>query len=179
MIGQIDRPIDAKYSRSCLTNLLGHKDYLTYCCNSKTIQDYWCAPEYVVYPINKAMQQPVPIVTSNINPGDLFNLGNSPVAQIAIVTAKITIIQGGLSSDSWKPSPHKPGGDYLQYQIEGSIGGFFYKQPHQELASGFFVWLPLPCQLIAAGLIDEAQDLQTILLSVAKTKQQNLVENLQ
>ncbi|MBW4469301.1 MAG: hypothetical protein KME45_03455 [Stenomitos rutilans HA7619-LM2] len=167
MIKEIKRPIDAKYGQSCLVDLIKHQNYLTYCYASKTIQDYWCRSEYVVYPINKAMQQPVPIVTSNINPGDFFNLGKTPTPQIGIVYRKLTIIQSGLNQEQWKPSPNKPGGDYLKYEIGGDIGGFFYTQPHNELASGFFVWLPLPCQLIAADLLDEAQALQTILLEIA------------
>jgi hypothetical protein len=164
------RPIEAKYSKSSLLHILSDKDYLNYCCDSEPIQDYWRSPEYMVYPMNEAMQQPIPVVASNINPGDFFNLGNSKKAQIAMVTEKQTVCQSALKEQSWKPSAHKPGGDYLRYHIQGDRGGFFYEQPHKEMISGFFQWLPLPCQLIAIGMITEAQELQEIMLAVASIK---------
>lgn len=151
-------------------NLLKHKAYVQYCCDSTAIQDYWRVPEYVVYPINTAMQQAVPVVTSHINPGDIFNLGNSNVVQLGMVTRKFTIVQSGLDPERWKPSPQKPGGNYLEYEIAGDIGGFWREQPHKEMSSGFFSWIPLPCQLIAAGFINETQELQAILLEIASSK---------
>jgi hypothetical protein len=164
-------PGDSVYGDSCLINLLKHKAYIEFCCNSDAIQRYWCHPEYVVHRMNDAMQEFIPIVTSHINPGDYFNLGGSGYAQIGIVTRKITVVQSGLEPEHWKPSPEKPGGAYLKYCIEGNIGGVSpYGQPHKELASGFFCWIPLPCQLIAANLMDEAHALQSILVGIARAK---------
>lgn len=166
MFSRHKRPSGAKYSQSCLPTILSHQNFLDYCYKSSKIQEYWRLPEYMVYPINEAMQQPVPIVTSNINPGDFFTVGKSPEVMIAMVTSKITIMQGMLKPEQWKPSPHKEGGDYLVYEIDGDIGGFNSQQPHKELASGFFYWLPLPYQLMTIGFTSEAEDLQDILRSV-------------
>ncbi len=156
-------PIDSKESASCLTRLVAHEDYLSYCCNNEQIQKHWTAPEYVVYPINEAMGQPVPVLTSHINPGDFFTMGKSK--KVGLVTGKITNIQVA-SLQNRKPSVH-PNGDYLSYDISGDIGGFFYSQPHAKLSSGFFLWLPLPMQLLAIGMTEEYQQLSAIAFNVA------------
>lgn len=162
------RPIDSVYTTSCLIKLIGHPDYLNYCLESKAIQEYWTQPEYVVYPVNQATGEKVPIVTSHINPGDFFNLGPRGKAQIGIVSKKITIVQSGLKPEDQKLSVQKPGGDYLEYQLAGDIGGFFFMQPHEEMAAGFFQWLPLPFQLMAIGMVKEGSELQDISFSVTR-----------
>lgn len=164
---QPKRPIDAKYTKSSIVNLLTYPDYLTYCHNSTAIQEYWHQPEYMVYPINESTNEPVPVVASNINPGDFFTPDKAP--RIGIVTHKLSIDQSMLRPEHWRFSPHKPGGDYIKYQISGDIGGLSYRQFHKDM--DFFLWIPLPCQLIVVGLIGEAEELQKILSAISKTKQ--------
>ncbi len=159
------RPIEYKYSVSNLFKLVSHRDYREYCYNSEVIQNYWRAPEYVLYPMNEPMQQPVPVLCSNINPGDLFSPGKGE--KVGIVSGKTTVIQTMLPPDRRKPSIH-PTDDCLTYQIHGELGGFFYEQPHEEMTSGFFKWLPLPMQLLAIGMDREYGELNAIALLVAR-----------
>ena len=159
----IETPGDAVHSRSALWKIIGAPTYLDYCTESQTIQDHWRAPTWVEWPINTATQQPVPVLTSNINAGDFFNCGKTH-CQICVVTSKITVCGGSKSSTynpTGSPSIH-PNGDMFRYEINGERGGFSFQQPHSELISGFFIWLPLPFQLQAIGLHDEAQALHEI-----------------
>ena len=86
---------------------------------------------------------------TSINEGDFLNLGDRN-SQIASVSRRY------LDNDS------------LIYEIYDSKLRVFLPKTHAEMISGLYVWLPMPFQLLASGLVDEYEELTIITQNIIR-----------
>ncbi|HEY9661650.1 MAG TPA: hypothetical protein V6C65_24605 [Allocoleopsis sp.] len=152
-------PKDAVTTATSIMWLIGHPRYITWCSEQESIQEFWRQPERIVEHLG------VPILTSNINAGDFFNHGTG-VTQIGVVSQKITLIGKPNYIEGLRDSIHPTFPQYLKYSCAGEMGGFgdlWHDHGMGGITSGYFVWLPLPFQLIMGGFLEEAYELNTLI----------------
>jgi hypothetical protein len=165
-INHREKPIDDAHSVSSITKIIGHQEYIEWCSNNAEIQEYWRKPEYIVY------SQDVPVLTSNVNPGDFFNHGDKST-QIGIVSKKITLYGKPGYADGLRDSIHPTSPQYIRYECGGEMGGYigwiWHDHGFGAISSGYFIWLPLPIQLTLAGFYESAKELNKLMDELIKS----------